>query len=231
MTNSRTKREIPKLPIVPNLSEQSIKLLTELCFREDNIKKCDAILVFGTSIGIDETIRSIINLLDAEISNNVIITGGMPNYEKSINLKEPESETIFKLFKNYNLSKKINFFLEKKSTNTYENVYFSIPYLQELKIKSLLFSSRSYAAGRNYLTIRKLLPEIQIYCASYSLFINGNPNESIRSDNWFNFLEGRQRVWGEFLRIKAYGQREHLYFDEVKENIKKISDLVFNNVL
>ena len=37
----------------------------------------------------------------------------------------------------------------------------------------------------------------------------------IGRDNWQNTKEGRERVWGEFLRIKHYGQRGDIAADEL----------------
>ena len=85
----------------------------------------------------------------------------------------------------------------------------------------------SYASQRGYLTLRRFLPRAQIIQFSYDAVYpeSGRP---ISPEKWHTFDFGRRRVWGEFLRIRQYGQRGDIAYGEVKDLVEKI-ELSFSN--
>ncbi len=40
--------------------------------------------------------------------------------------------------------------------------------------------------------------------------------------DWHTFDFGRRRLWGEYLRIKEYGNREDIEYEEVKDLVEEI---------
>lgn len=220
---NKEKRHIPKLPSVPLMSPLAIDQLTQLCFKEDSLQEADAILVFGTSIAVDATIEALLQLLHKRIADKVILTGGMPNFEGTRKLSVPESQTLYDLTASKAPSN-VTFFLEKESTNTLENIIKAKPFLADLKAKKVLYLCRSFAAGRCFLTAYKHLPNITLVQSSYHMPALNTP-KFIRPDNWFNLEEGRQRVWGEFLRIREYGKQKDIDYDLVKEKVELLEGI------
>jgi len=198
---------IPKEPIVPTLNTQEIEFLTALVFGEKREpKKCDALFVFsGTHAGHwEKTIEAYNN----DFSENIIVTGGRsltgtpdPNWKYE---EATEADVII----NYLLAagipeNKITY--EKKSTNSLENVLYAKEVFDFNKINHLMFICKSHAAGRQYRTLAKHLPEhIVYYPYTFNTFYN---NKEISRENWMETEIGRKRVWGEYLRIDHYGKK------------------------
>ena len=59
----------------------------------------------------------------------------------------------------------------------------------------------------------------QTFAAQYSYT---EATDVIARENWHTFEFGRTRVWGEFLRIKTYGQRGDIEYNEVRELVEEI---------
>ncbi len=208
-------REIPKNPQSPDLNEEVIKLLTKLCFRKnDEIDKVDMLFVLGNTDFV-QTSRIVRDLLNKNVSKTVLISGCMPQYEDSRILDKSEAEIILDYIRPHEFPN-IEFFLEKNSNNVAENIKNGIKLIDKI-INSLYFINRSQGAGRCYLSIRKYLPHIKIY---QQVFESDYDGKKVGADNWFKTEFGRGRVWGEFLRIKKYGQEGLIEFNEVANLVK-----------
>jgi hypothetical protein len=213
------QREIPKNSKPPELSKEVITLLTKLCFRQnDNVGKVDLIFVLG-STDFTQTRNIVKSLLNKNISNSVLISGGIPKYEDSIQLPKSEAEIILEYIQPQEFPN-VNFILEKESHNFKENVINGLKLFNK-PIQSLCFVNRSQGAERCYLTLRKYLPEAKILQQVFESDYNGI---KVGRSNWFKTEFGRERVWGEFLRIKKYGEMGNIEFDEVKQSVKEIID-------
>jgi hypothetical protein len=218
-------REIPRLPDVPRLTDSTIALLTELCFREDDaLEPVDVIFVFGTHIYILEFVQLIEQLLELNISNTVIINGGNAKLSDSVVLPKPGSELIFDAL-NRDIFPSVHFIVENTSTNTLDNVRASLGQYNFSSVSSVLFLFKSHAAGRGYLTLRKFLPRAKLLQKTISVAYSAS-GEPLTSFNWFLSDEGRRRVWGEYLRIKTYGERGDIAFDEVRNLVMRIGESV-----
>ena len=112
-------------------------------------------------------------------------------------------------------------FVERKSTNTLENVTETLKNSEFRECNSLLFVFKSHAAGRGYLTLRKFFPSIEILQRSFNTKYDMAEKEITR-DDWHTFDFGRRRAWGEYLRIKEYGNREDIEYEEVKDLVEEI---------
>jgi hypothetical protein len=86
---------------------------------------------------------------------------------------------------------------------------------------SLLFIFKAHAAGRGYLTLRKFFKQAEILQQSFEVKYS-RANSLLTRDNWFTFDFGRERVWGEYLRIKTYGARCDIEYDEVESLVNEI---------
>jgi len=214
-------REIPKNPKTPKLSDKSIEWLTKLCFREDNkLEKADLIFVIPSTVYIQECTNFITKLLAQNISNNVIVPGGNPTYHDSKSLEKPESALILDKIDQAQFPG-VRFFSENKSGNTLENVIEGLKLFNGNNIVRLLFISKAHAAGRTYLTFRKYVPEAEILQKTF-ISKHFETGLGISREQWHTFDFGRERIWGEFLRIKKYGMRGDIEFEEVKDIVRAI---------
>lgn|GEM_PF-394598 len=201
------KREIERNPKVPALSQKLISLLTELCFRPDDpVKPADLIFVFGSSSSLKTLGIFTKQLLDQNVSTKVFLSGDGSLY-KGIGrfLSRPESFYILKEI-NPKAYPGIEFYTEDKSNNTLENVTEALKILDLPRFKSILYIAKSHASQRCYLTLRKFVPKTELLQTTFDRIYPGT-NTKLSRDTWHTFNYGRSRVWGEFLRIKTYGER------------------------
>jgi hypothetical protein len=218
------QKEIPRNPETPALSKEAVRLLTELCFKQDDdLEKVDLIFIFSSSVYCEQIADIVHDLLDKGISNKVLVTGGFTEKNNSLKYNKSECELVMK---EIDVTKypEVEFIKEEKSTNTFENVAEALKVLDFRNYNKVLFIFKSHAAGRGYLTLRKFLPKSRLLQKSYDAGYLEAEHEIGRS-NWYTFDYTKSRVWGEFLRIKKYGQRGDIEFKEVKELVDKIDKL------
>lgn len=154
----------------------------------------------------------------------IIISGGIVNYQDSDIHSFSEAEMIYNAIMHY-IPKSVNVILEKKAQHTLENVVFSLDMLDK-KPNSMCFIGKSLQAGRAYLTLKKYLPNTKLYQRSVNpLFPLAL--ELLTVNNWHYYPEFVGRVWGEFLRIKKYGERGDIDYNNVE---KDLIDQIENSV-
>lgn len=158
------------------------------------------------------------------ISKKVFITGGLPPKElaKDLQVKGTTKEADLVL-QSLNLEKfkDVKFFVERESSNTFENVTETLKNPEFRRCKSLFFIFKSHAAGRGYLTLKRFFKSATILQQTFNTKYK-RASKAITRNNWHTFSFGRDRVWGEFLRIKTYGNRGDIEYDSVKDLIEKI---------
>jgi len=221
----KTKMEIERNPESPKLNSKAIELLTALCFRNDDLpKKVDGLFVYSSSVDVLKLTRLIEKILMLGITKKVFITGGLPPKELAQDLqaegKTKEADLILHLL-NLKKFKDVKFFVECTSSNTLENVTETLKNHEFKKCKSLLFLFKSHAAGRGYLTLREFFKSAKILQRTFNTKYK-MAGKVITRNNWHTFAFGRNRVWGEFLRIKTYGSRGDIEYNSVKNLVMKI---------
>jgi uncharacterized SAM-binding protein YcdF (DUF218 family) len=214
-------REIPKIPKCPPLNDQLIHDLTALCFRKDDahIPNVDCVFVFGTAVSFKELGESLSALLSQKITRQLVITGGLEKYHDSWHHEIPEAEMIFDAIKGH-IPKDIEVHLEKASQNTLENVLFAKEMLPN-HLSSMCYVSKGFHAGRCRLTLKKIFPNISLFQHTF-VPIYPTAGFQFRSNNWHTNPEYAGRVYGEFLRIKSYGERGDLNLQEAKVLLNNI---------
>lgn len=219
-------REISKTPAVPYLSKTVVTLLTELCFgRAAKPQPSDLIFVYGTPYFIEQTALTIQALLEKNISKRVIITGGIVPHGECLNTQKSEAQLVYEKLPHY--FDDVQYHLEQQSTNTLANVTEALKIFDFQKKDNLCFVFPSHGAMRGYLTLRKFLPNAIICQYPYDAHYPGEAHP-LTIDNWHKTPDGQKRIWGEFLRIKQYGQRGDIAFDEVKQLIQDIDKLLID---
>lgn len=219
-------REIKRKPDIPNLTLQSIKLLSELCFKEDTLEKVDLIFAFGTNIAPQILARKIEFLLENKYSESVIITGGIASYNDNHKSSVAESEIIYNYIEKTKIPTNSKFILEKKSKNTIENVLLAKELVDFNKIKSGICLSHSYASRRSVQTLRNIYSR-KIISFPFNIPIDKQNSSYIQCNNWHKTQLGKSLVWGEFLRLKTYGRRKDFPLTkEMEEIIHKIEKIL-----
>jgi hypothetical protein len=205
------KREIEKNPVVPDLSERAQKLLTELCFRnEDVLRRADVLFIFGTRFGIPDIAATASDIILHGLVKSVVVAGGNPSYPDVPHKDMSEAEEIVRAMKVKRFPSVV-FHSENKSHHTLDNVKRSLVFPEFKAARRVIFIFRSHACGRGYLTLRTFLPHVELIQKSVPIaYQKGVP--SITRDNWATYPSSRQRVWGEFLRIEKYGSRGDIHY-------------------
>lgn len=219
--------EIERNPSSPKLNAKAKRLLTELCFRKDDgLKSVNGIFVYSSTTGIEKMIKLLEKDLRLGISKKVFITGGLPPKELAKDLlvkgTTKEADLVLRALHPERFSD-VKFFVERKSSNTLENVTETLKNPEFRKCKSLLFVFKSHAAGRGYLTLKKFFKSATILQRTFNTRYK-RANKTITRNNWHTFAFGRDRVWGEFLRIKTYGKRGDIEYGLVERIVKEIEE-------
>jgi hypothetical protein len=217
------QREISKVPASPTMDTALISALTALCFQEESITASDLLFVFGSNVQHREIAHIIRYMLDMELVNQVLITGGIANYNGSFYKKQAESEQIKSYIpvEKYG-NKKI--YTENQSKNIIENIMEAKKVISFENIRSMTFLSHSYASTRAALSLKKFFPFIQLHCIPLPLptDISKYP---ISKQMWSKTEYGRGLIWGEYLRLQTYGQRGDFPIEEIRETLDQVKSL------
>ena len=139
--------------------------------------------------------------------------GGGSTYKDTVRfVDKPESSYILD---EINLSQysDVQFYSEINSRNTLENVTEALKILDFSDYKSILYISKSHDCKRCWLTLKRFLPNAKLLQQTFS-GLYPNTDRVLAPDNWSTFDFGISRVWGEYLRIKKYGERGDIAYDE-----------------
>ncbi|WP_316818609.1 YdcF family protein [Pedobacter nyackensis] len=216
-------REISKTPSSPVMDASLISALTALCFQEESIVKSDLLFVFGSNVQHREIAHIIRYMLDRELANQVLITGGIANYNGSFYKKQAESEQIksYIPLEKY-MNKKI--YTEKKSKNIIENIIEAKKIVDFENINSMTFLSHSYASTRAALSLKRFFPNVQLHCIPLPL-----PTDFLKypvsRPMWSKTEYGRKLVWGEYLRLQTYGSRGDFPIEDIRDALDQVKSL------
>ena len=198
------RRIISKYPSVPDLTDKQIRLLTELCFFNLPEGKAEVIFVYGASSGVEDLAKVVARVAEQYDIQEILISGGSKSFTDVYDFGKPESHHIHDLLLHLNVNAVIK--SEFLSDNLRENAI-------KLKSKldhynSILYVNRSHGTGRSYLTTKTLFPDKKLYQAT---FVSGYKGEApITESEWPHYQHMRSAVWGEYLRIKKYGEIGHI---------------------
>lgn len=217
------QREILKVPESPDMDTALVSALTTLCFQEESLVASDLLFVFGSNVQHREIADIIGYMLNAELVNQVLITGGVANYNGSFYRKEAESEQIksYIPLEKYR-DKKI--YTENKSKNIIENIVEGQKVISFENIRSMTFLAHSYASTRAALSLKRFFPSIALHCIPLPL-----PSDlskyPISRQMWSKTEYGRGLIWGEYLRLQTYGNRGDFPIDEIRCSLDHIKNL------
>lgn len=229
MKSKELFREIVKIAESPDMDAELIAALTNLCFQEESLVPSDLLFVFGSNVQHKEIADIICYALNAGLVNQVIITGGVANYNGSFYTNKSESEQIksFVPVKKY-ADKQI--YTENKSKNIIENIIEAMKIFSFKNIKSITYLSHSYASTRAALSLKRFFPTITLHCIPLPLPVD-YLNYPISKPMWSKTAYGRDLIWGEYLRLQTYGKRGDFPIDKIASSLDLIEQLTIKKSL
>lgn len=219
---------IPKYPEVPPLTSEQIDKITEIVFLpQKELQPCDIIFIFGGSHpGLWETAA---RAYQENLGQIVIVTGGYKPGAKRHACWEygdrPESHVIAEKLQTLGVPADA-MILEDRSTNTLENVLFAQEVYDFSKVRRILMICKSFASGRQCRTLQKHLPS-HITCLPYAFDTRSGDGPLITATTWMNDPQTRSLIFGEYLRIIAYGKKGDI--EPLREPIQGLED--YNGIM
>lgn len=212
--------DIPRKVILPDLTKDEIKIINNLFFHSDqllNVEQLDILIIFGVSNQLIDCTNFIKSLLKYKLKATLIISGGV--IKPGTNLSE--SKLIYNVIKN-NLND-IKVILENKSTNTYENVTFSLAKINLDKIEKIGIVNSTLNSFRAYLTTKKYLENLstQIFRFSYPYVNHKKNSKKLTKTSWYQDEEFKQQIASELTRIITYGNKNDLDYNYFKKIVPK----------
>lgn len=221
--SAELQREIAKVSKCPDMDNVLISALTELCFQEESINRSDLLFVFGSNVQHREIAHIISYMLDRELVDQVLITGGIANYNGSFYNKQAESEQIrsYIPLEKYP-DKKI--YTECNSKNIIENIIEAQKIISFKQIRSMTFLAHSFASTRAALSLKRFFPSIQLHCIPLPLSTNIS-KYPVSRQMWSKTEYGRGLIWGEYLRLQTYGERGDFPIEEIRAALDQVKIL------
>jgi uncharacterized SAM-binding protein YcdF (DUF218 family) len=174
------------------------KETTDYIFLENKDLKGDIAFVFGTWNARKESVKKAVELYENKLVPKIIFSGG-----KNRNTGIVEGVALAQEAINAGVSQK-DILIEDESTNTLENVVFSIHKIDEElglnNIKFITVVAKNYHIRRVFMTLRKHLPRhIQLRAAPYT-----SDFYPFTKENWWQSDLGKEKVLEEVEKIKTY---------------------------
>jgi len=172
--------------------------ITKYIFLEDTDLKGDIAFVFGTWNARKECVEKAVELYKKNLAPKIIFSGGV-NIHSGIIEGEALTEEAIKL----GVPRK-NILIENKSSNTLENVLFSLKVIDKKiglqNIHIITAVVKNYHARRALMTLRKHVPaHIKLKAAAYI-----SEHYLFTKNNWAESKLGREKVLEEVDNIKKY---------------------------
>jgi uncharacterized SAM-binding protein YcdF (DUF218 family) len=210
-------REVPKAPYVPVHFSDLYADLTQACFGTGVIQPVGVVFAFGSWKRNNGIAEHLFKLYKAGVSRDFIITGGIPTADMGY-VSPPVADTIYAALPN-EMKEACTIHIQNKSVNSLEDVVFAKPYLDLYFGQTIGCVARNWAFLRQRLTLEKFISGEHIKAMPYAEHIEGDTY--LTAENWFNYEEYRQKIWGELLRIKLYGERGDIHYpDHIRQKIE-----------
>lgn len=191
---------IPREAAAGQLTPAEIAQITPIVFRQPNPQPADLLFVFGTSSIDKETAGQITNHFQSGYFPWILVTGmiGRVYYQTGQPLAHVMRDTF--VTSDIPIDKIL---VQDRSTNTLEDVQFSLEILEQHRIfpKQIAFLCKAHHSGRCFLTLRRFFPEQQLWPITYDARYDG---VTVSAQDWWKHPVARSRAYGEYLRIVKY---------------------------
>ncbi len=218
LMNCYQQKEIPREPVYPWLSIEEELILENIIFRQNDVlQEVDALFIFGSKSHKKEQTDFIQKFVNGWRTKNIIISWGSP--DAYWNTLSSEAWALEKTLQ-WMLSKQMNYSIEEKSTNSFENVLFTNRLWCFDWYKKIGFLCAEHASRRDFWYMKWLLKNIDILQFAIPYIYHWSP---INKSNWKNNASSKSRIWWEFLRVYKYSL-EYWNFDvsDIYDQIKKL---------
>jgi hypothetical protein len=194
--------QIPRRPEVPDLSTDQVAKISDLVFLNHEPVRAEVLFVFGT---VQADWDGLASAILTGFFEHVILVGRLgPTYFSD---QVPISHIMRKEFVDRGIPAD-SLLIQETSNNTLEDVTHSLDLIGNPR--SITFAAKSHHSGRCGKTLRKFFPEIPLNAWTHDAVHQG---KTISLSAWHTHDEGRERVYGEFLRIQTYSKRGDIATD------------------
>lgn len=175
------------------------------------LEKSDCIIVLGSH---DTRVAERgARLLLESYAPLILFSGGFGRLT-SIDRTKPEAETFAEVAVKMGVPRD-QIIIENKSTNTGENIDYSLALLKEKGIipSKIILVTKPYTERRAYATFKKRFPDIDVETSSPEISYEDYPNETISKEHMINIMVGDTQ------RIKLYPSRGFAIEQEIPDNV------------
>lgn len=188
--------QIPRRPQVPNLSTDQVQEISDTVFLLHQPFPAEVLFVFGTVQADWDGLSSAI--LEGFFARVVLVGRMGPSFFSD---RVPISQVMRQQFLTRGIPEE-RLLVQGTSDNTLEDVSQSLDLIGNAS--SITFAAKSHHSGRCGRTLRKFFPGIALNAWTHDAVHQG---KIISRQQWQLHDEGRERVYGEFLRIQTYSSR------------------------
>jgi len=201
--NDLKNRSIPREIAVEGLSPEEIKGITQIVFVASEPQPADLLFIFGTSTIDSDALESVARDCQQEHFPKVIVTG------LSGRLYSETGKPVAHIMRDELIAHGVPsdlILVQDKSTNTLEDVAFSLEVLEKNDIspESIAFLCKAHHSGRCLRTLRKFFLSQTLSPVTYLAEYEG---VKVSKADWYQHEVSRGRVYGEYLRIIEYSKR------------------------
>ena len=202
--NDLKNRSIPREVAVKDLSSEKIEDITQTVFVTSDLHPAaDLLFIFGTSSIDNEILESVARDCQQGHFPKVLVTG------LSGRLYSKTGKPVAHIMRDELITRGVPsdlILVQDKSTNTFEDVAFSLDVLEKHSIspESIAFLCKAHHSGRCLRTLRKFFPAQTLSPITYVAEYDG---VKVSKEDWYQHEVSRGRVYGEYLRIIEYSKR------------------------
>lgn len=198
--------------------DKAAKKLWDYHHMNHKLEKADCILVLGSH---DTRIaeRGAQLFLDGW-AQLLIYSGGVGRLTEGL-WNKPEAEVFADIAIKMGVPRE-KILIENKSTNTGENIIFTMKLLKEknLNPQSFIVVQKPYMERRAFATFKKHLPDKKIIVTSPQISLEEYPNDKISKDEMINIMAG------DLQRIKIYPEKGFQILQEIPEDVWKAYEIL-----
>ena len=194
---------IPREVAVEDLQPEEIEHITQIVFIRSASQPTDLLFIFGTSTIDNDILESVARDCQRGHFPKVIVTG------LSGRLYSETGKPVAHIMRDELIARGVPsslILVQDKSTNTLEDVAFSLEVLEKNDIspESIAFLCKTHHSGRCLRTLRKFFPSQTLLPVTYLAEYEG---VKVSKADWYEHEVSRGRVYSEYLRIIEYSKR------------------------
>ncbi len=176
------------------MDQNEVKKITDYLFIESRPEPVDLAIIFGSRH--QEPLDKVYELYQQGYVKKVLLSGGVNKKSGQI-----EADEMAKNLKQMGVIEE-DLILERESTNTLENVLFSLKLIEDQlgweKVKKIAAIVKHYHSRRSLMTLKKHFPKtVEIVPVCYEIY-------GFTRENWSDSEVGREKVMHEWENIPIY---------------------------